>query len=293
MKAIWAFEPGSQNSTAIRGMHRLLLQIVQSPKNLELGFVITGNETDLFTAFNIPAEERFTSYPRKLILQELKQAQIVVPDRNLHLVDYDTVNITHAVDRFLKLAKSRDADLIALYTRRKHGLQRLIMGSFAETAVHRSNLNLLVVNPQTSFPRKFRQVLFASDFSQTSKRRFKGVLALCRRLKASLTVFHASEIIYRWSLDEQSPKILAYRSKVRKTVTWFESAAKAAKVPCQVEVDAEFKPITDLILNSARRNKADLIVVCAEAGRFAALIGGSVTRNLLRYGRFPVLVLKH
>jgi nucleotide-binding universal stress UspA family protein len=293
MKALWAFEPESQSAAAIQGMYRLLLQFVGSPGKMELGFVITGNESNLYRAYDVPAEERFTIYTRRLIHRDLKRARVSMPDNRIHLVDFDTLRTTKAVDRFLAFARSRRVDLVALHTRSKRGIDRLVMGSFAETTVHRSSIDLLLMGPQTRFRPKVRRILFASDFSPSSKRIFIKVLALCKRLGADLRVFHCPHTTYWWSLDEANPKVRTYRRYVKRTAQWYKDTSRNAKILCDVKVeDDEFRSIPELILNSAKKTQSDLIVVSAETGPFAALMGGSVTRKLLRYGRLPILVLK-
>ncbi len=292
MKALWAYEPFHQDDTRIKGMHLLLKQLVGSPSNIEVGFVVTRTEPNLNLAFNIPYEDRFSVYPRKIVKDSLRRAKVSVEDRKIHVDDYETFSNTKAVDRFLTLAKSRNADLIALYTQSRHGFQRLALGSFAETAVHRSKTSLLLANPQVTFFKKTKNIFFMSDFTPASKKHLKQVIQICKKLKAHLTVFHAAEVIYKWSLDESNPKIHAYRRRVNRIQSWIEQECQRASVNCRVIVNSEMRSVSELALKAAAKTKSDLIVVAAKSGPMTALMGGSITRQLVRASVKPILVLK-
>ncbi len=293
MKALWAIEPFHQDRKNTKAMYNLILQLTGRPSNIEAGFVVTRKESELYLAYDIPMEERFSSYPLKVLQDSLGKAKIAMKKKNVHVVDFETFSVTEAVDRLLKLAKSRKSDLIALHTHAQQGFRRLVLGSFAETAIHQSKSDLLLINPETEFSPKIRHVFYASDFTPSAKSHFKKVLRLSRRLGARLTVFHAAEVIYAWSLDESNPEILAYRRKILKTKKMIEQAAQAAHVPCQVILASEFALTTKLALASAKKVGADLIVVSAKVGPFAALMGGSVTRQIVRSSTKPVLILKN
>jgi nucleotide-binding universal stress UspA family protein len=169
---------------------------------------------------------------------------------------------------------------------------RLAVGSFAETAIHRSKKSLLLMNPKNNYLQKIKQILFSSDFSRTSEKHLEKVIEICKQVNAKLTVFHQAQVIYKWSLDEQNRNILDYRRKVNRMQSRIEQASKSAGVPCEVIIAAEFSPTTDLILKTATKVKADLIVVAAKVGPLVALMGGSTTRQIIRESTRPVLVLK-
>ncbi|MBI2518966.1 MAG: universal stress protein [Bdellovibrio sp.] len=292
MKALWALEPFHQKPLGIKSMYNLLKQLVGPASNIEVGFIVTRSEPELYLAYDIPAKARFTSYPRKLLKDTLKKAQIPIEDKKVHLIDFDTLSNTAAVDRFLALANSRDVDLIALYTHAYRGYKRFALGSFAETAIHRSKINLLLINPLVKNSLKIRNILFSCDFLQGSKRHILRAIEICKKAKSSLTVLHVAEVMYRWSLDESNPKIHDYRKNVRRMCEWIENECKKSKIICEITVTTEIKPMTDLVLNTANSKKADLIIVAAKVGRIGALMGGSTTRKLIRSSTRPVLVFK-
>ena len=292
LKALWALEPFHQDSTRVKGMYNLLRQIAIQPTHIEVGFIVTRTENKLNLAFDIPYEERFSAYPRKILKNILHQAKVSIADKKIHIVDHETFSNTKAVDQLLSLAKSRDSDLLALYTHARHGFTRLVLGSFAETTIHRSKTNLLLVNPKTKFSPKIKNILYTSDFSPSSQKHLSRVLRLCKKVGSRLTVFHAAEIIYERSLDESNPKVHAYRRKLARMQAQVEQECEKAGVSCEVLISSELGPIAELLIHIAQKHKADLIVVSAKVRPAPSLMGGSITRQIIRSSSKPVLVLK-
>lgn len=292
MKALWAFEPFHQETTRIRLMDQLLQQLTGSRQRMELAFVITRAEPGMNLAFDVPREQRYTTFPKQMTKLALKKAGVELPDRNIHMIDFETLSTTKTVDRFLKLAKARKTDLIGIYTHARRGFTRSVLGSFAETAIHRSRQNLLVVNPLAKIDGKLRNILYATDFSSPSEKHLKFLLPLCRRLKAQLTVFHHHEAIYRWSLNEAEREIKALRSRTEKKRLEIESACRRAGVRHKFVFSEAFKATSDLILSLITKEKPDLVAVTAKSGPTVALLGGSVTRKIVRSSPVPILVLK-
>jgi nucleotide-binding universal stress UspA family protein len=292
MKALWALEPFHQDSTRIQGMYHLLTQLVGQSSNIEVGFIVTRTESDLHWAFNVPQKDRFTVYPRKILKTALRNAKCSIDDNKIHVVDYETMSKKKAVDRLLSLAETRGTNLIALYTHARQGFMRLALGSFAETVIHRSKKSLLLMNPKTKCSPKIKNILFSSDFSWASEKHLKKAIEICKQINAKLTIFHQAQVTYKWSLDDSNRSIQDYRRKVNRMKSRIEQECKIAEVPYEVIIVSEFSPTTDLILKTATKVKADLIVIAAKVGPVAALMGGSTTRQIIREGTRPILVLK-
>jgi nucleotide-binding universal stress UspA family protein len=292
MKVLWAYDPFHHNKNTTIGMHQILKQLAAKPSNIEVGYVVTRNEPNLSLAFDVPQEERFSIYPLRLIKESLKRSNVTIEDNKIHVVDYDTLSNTKAVERLLKLAKSRSSDLIALQTQSLQGFQRFVIGSFAETAIHLSRAHLLLVNPKMTVSKKVKNIFFMTDFSPTSKKHLKQVISISKQFKANLVVFHAAEVVYKMSLDDKNPKIQAYRRKIAKEKASIEQDCRKASLKGEVIIGSEMAPISEVALKSAKKFKSDLIVVAAKSGAIKALMGGSITRQIVRESSIPVLILK-
>lgn len=292
MKALWAFEPFHQNNNKTQEMYNLLKTLTGSNSNIEVGFVVTRAEPQLNLAFDIPRTERFTSYPLELVKDTLKKAKVPIEAKKIHVLDCETFSNTKAVDCLLKQGRKQKADLIALYTQSRQGFQRFVLGSFAETAIHRSRNDLLLISPEAKVAKKLKKIFYMTDFSPSSLKHLRHTIALCKKVKSELVVFHAAEVIFKWSMDEGNPKIRAYRNKINKMQKTVLSESQRAGVRCSVIINSEVKSTSEVALKIANQEKADLIVVTAKSGPLKALIGGSITRQVVRASQKPVLILK-
>lgn len=292
MKALWSYEPFHQDKKRIQLMNRALGALIGSPSSIEVGFIATHTESSLNLAFDIPEDRRFSTYPRNQIKKELKGAKIKIDEKKIHVIDYPTHSNTKAVDRLFKLARDRSVDLIGIYTHSRKGYLRFVLGSFAETAIHRSRTDLLVLNPKVKISAGIKNVLFASDFGPSSKKEFLKLFKYVKNLNSNLTVFHHAEAIYKWSIDETNPKIRSYRKKVDQMRKWIEEQCTKAGIKLTTVVVSDFTPTSNHILKLSKKNKMDMVVVCAKIGPMAALMGGSITRQIVRESSIPVLILK-
>ncbi len=91
---------------------------------------------------------------------------------------------------------------------------------------------------------------------------------------------------------EQESGVESYRRRVRQNLYRIEQKVKKSGVDSSVEFDPRWTPVAGQILDRVSDVKADMVVVVAKSGKFASLFGGSVTRQILRTSRVPVLVIK-
>lgn len=292
MKTLWALEPFHQDIKKVKKMHNLIQQFLDSRSELEVGYIATGAENELALAFDVPVEERFTLYPLNLIKKILKKAKIRIENTNVFVEYFDTLSTTKAVDRLLSHAKKANCDLIVVSSHTRHGIKRLILGSFAETIIHRSGKNVLVVNPNTNFSKKISNIFYSSDFGNDEKKYIIRVIELSEKMQAKLTVFHVPKISYNWELDESESGTEGYRDHVKKMCKDIQTECNKRKVECKIIIPTIIRPISELALKVAKKSHADLIVVSAKSGPMTALMGGSITRQIVRTSHQPVLILK-
>jgi nucleotide-binding universal stress UspA family protein len=292
MKVLWSYVPFHQNKENVQSMHRALTQLAGSAENIQVGFVATPTEQELSLAYNIPPKERFNEYPKSRILEEFDDARIKIKATDVHVVEHDTFSTTKAVDRALELANEHQCDLIGMFTHARKGYSRFVLGSFAETAVHRSHKDLLLLNPKAAVRTRIRNVLFASDFGVSSKREISKMFAYAKNLGAHLTIFHQAEIIYKWSLDEKSSEVKNYRKSVEQMKRWIEAEGKKVKVSTRVVISSDYDSVSSHVFRLAKEKKTDLIAVSAKSGPLTTLMGGSVVRKIVRESALPVLVIK-
>lgn len=102
--------------------------------------------------------------------------------------------ITGVVDY---LAQTKKADLIVLGTHGRRGIGKFILGSVAEEILRHAPCPVLTVGPQvaTGQPRskKFRKILFATDFSENAMNTFAFAVGFAQEQQAHLTLLHVIE----------------------------------------------------------------------------------------------------
>lgn len=293
MKALWSYEPFHQDTQRIKAMHGILSQVVKDANNLKVGFISTHTEPYLTLAFDVPESKRFTEYPKQQIKKELVAAKVKVSDSNVHVVEHQTYSTTKVVDQLLKLASDSDCSIIGLFTHARKGYARFLMGSFAETIMHRSKKDLLLLNPKANYKPVVKNILYASDFGPKAKSEFGKIFDYAKRFGAKLTIFHHAEVVYKWSLDDENPKVDLYRRKVEKMKKWIEMEARKHGVNVEVVIASDFNSTSSHVIKLVKKNKIDLVSVCAKTGPLASLMGGSVARQIVRESPVPVLIIKN
>ena len=68
------------------------------------------------------------------------------------------------------MCKKVKADCLVISTHARTGLERLAMGSFAETVILTSAVPVLVLNPANKVPVSVRKILVPTDLSKKSEK---------------------------------------------------------------------------------------------------------------------------
>lgn len=292
MKLAWAFEPNDLTTKQLKTMHSFIGRFADDPTKLEIIHV----EGDVFPGLADPMGSISpVSNPRDIrrdVDRSLAKAGILLPERQIHLLHIPVSSISNSVRETLATARKQRADAIALFTKGNRGLERFFMGSFSETMLHQSDLDLLLMSPKTRWSGQIDRVLYLDDFSEDSKKNLARVIKLCRAQRSGLTVFHVPHLTYHWSFEEQNEVVQKYRRYVDEMKAYLEKTCARYEVPCEVILGAGPQDIAAAAFKVARKKRSDLIVVAAKIGPIGALLGGSITRSVIRNSTLPVYVLK-
>ncbi len=292
MKALWGVEPFHQTETQIRKTFRFISAVCGNKSSVEVGFIVTGTENELNLAFDVDENKRFTSYPKEILKKKLKSAGAEGKRIRINVINYPTFSKTKAASRLLKLAKDKDCDLCVIFSQGGGVIKKLFLGSFAESAVHLSDQRLLIINPHAKLSVKLRTVLFCYESSKESANALKKMIRLCQKRQAKLVIFHAAQFCFGVPDNEASEEVRAYNRAVKKWKTEIEKKCTKAKIKYEIQISSEFAMVSDLALKVAKKVRADLISVLARSDSTTALMGGSVTRQILRSSSLPVLVMR-
>lgn len=292
MNIIWAFNPFDQNKKFLRAGQRLIKSLFSSSDQVRALFIATGAELSLATALDLKKMDAFYRIPKKKIEEQLK-------GRGLSRLKVEVVARPEIVSQgaaakiFVEQADKLNCDLIMLATHGRKGFSRWILGSFAELLIHRSHCDLLAFHeklPNLAVGKL--RMLYCHDFSPKGERGLKKALFYAKKWKAHLTLFHVPLVSYEIHLEIQESSVASYRDHFDKRIKRLESALKAEGVSGEVVVAKGWEAPSDAIVTQCGRQKPDLVLMTAQKGRLASLIGGSVTRKILRNTDIPTLVLK-
>ena len=216
----------------------------------------------------------------------------------IRLLKVDRPSLSASVDAFIQFAIEENTSLILVSSSARKGVERLVLGSFAETLVLRSPVPVLIVSPQAKTHQKITTLLYPTDFSTASKKGFDRVLTLARILGMQVLLFHKVRLPYtNRSIGVMLPPVS--RDSLRELKSEFaETAGNWAKrgehsgVRTKFHIEMEGGPPLDSILKASRRLGAKaMIAMTSQSGKWSATILGSLTRQVLRSAPCPVLVV--
>jgi nucleotide-binding universal stress UspA family protein len=162
------------------------------------------------------------------------------------------------------LADLHDADLIVIGTHGRSGFEKMFLGSVAERVFRLSDLPVLTVGPAVAkappVEAELKNIVFATDFSETSRRALPYALSFAQEHQASLTLLHVVE-----HSDELSPAAV---DRLRESFTERLQAMlpPGADLWCFPKFVVAFGSAVEQILDECGSAKADLLVLGIRGG---------------------------
>jgi nucleotide-binding universal stress UspA family protein len=291
MKYVWAFNPFDKNKKLDEKAVALVGSVLGGKEKVEAVFVASHNYPELSAAFDVPEQDRFTRYPKQLMQTAMKKLRIKTSKCTV-LVE-ETLSLTSSVKQLAAYLDRSKTTVAIVASRAKTGLSRLVMGSFAESLVHFSPVDLLIFNENSSVNKRPPQtLLFAHDYSKSADKGLDRAIDYAKAWGCMLHVIHIPDPAYGFKFSGQEAEVENYRKGVRQKLARIEEKVKKAGVLGSVELDTRWSPVAERILKRASAVSADFVLVVAKSGKLASLLGGSVTRQVLRTSPVPVLVVK-
>ena len=284
MKILWTFDPFEAN----KGLHqfgkKLITTLFDKKDSIFAAYVASNSEAELATAFNIPKSKRYSTYPKGLISDELKKMKL--KNIKIEVLNEASLSLSNVVKKIVDYTKDKKIDLIIIATNSRKVLPRMVFGSFAETIVHMSICDLLIYHQKTKFNSTVpKNILYAHDFSAKGSAGLEKIIGYVKKWDADLTILHVPIPTFGMELHE-------FKEDVQKRVGKLEKTLAKQKIRFTIKLEYGIAPTSEMILNSAKKNKSEIVAVCAQSKQVAALLGGSVTRQVLRESLVPTLVLK-
>ncbi len=195
-----------------------------------------------------------------------------------------TVERGAVADTIMKYAE-RGASLLSIGSRGLDALDRFMLGSVSNHAIHHAPCSVLVVKER---PRPVRRIVFAIDGSAASD---KALKFLMRQMNPTpdgpdhepvlVTVVHAMPYLKYPEVKEAGKGLMRrYGDKLEKSGFQIREALKLGKP-------------ADEVLTVAKREKADLIVTGAKGlGAISRVLLGSVSTRVVQHAHCGVLVVR-
>jgi nucleotide-binding universal stress UspA family protein len=199
-------------------------------------------------------------------------------------------------------AEKIKADCIVIATHARTGLERLALGSFAETAILLSKeIPVLVFNPGNKNPREVHKILVPTDLSPDSVKDVYAMADYARLLGAELVLFHKQPdpldpIIQQgvYSLGGGWVSVQSYIDEEIENknhqIAELERELQQKGVNVSHVFDTSPAGLVEAIDRAAHDCGADMVSVLTKTGPWEAAILGSVARGLVRRSPVPVLV---
>ncbi|MFB6092556.1 MAG: universal stress protein [Haloquadratum sp.] len=197
-----------------------------------------------------------------------------------------SVEVGFPHEEILNAVEERDADLIAMGTHGRTGLDRYLLGSVAEKVVRLSPVPVLTVRVDAAGERPYRDVVVPTDGSDAAMPAERWGIDVAAQFEATA---HALSVVPEGRL-RSGETAEAYADAARAAVERVESRARDAGVA--VDATVEHGVPHREILDYVGAEGADLVVVGTH-GRTGVerFVLGSVAEKVVRLSPTPVLVV--
>lgn len=292
MRILWLQDVFDPDLTTSNKMATLLRTLRTPGDSISAAFYSHQGDVNLNTAFHVPEKARYQAYPLSLLKKRLRKLSLKGLKVKPEVFVGGAFSLKSGVDAVISRAKKSKTDLIAIQTHGRKGFVRFMVGSFAETLLHRSPISILALNPKTTVSSSIQRILFATDLSPRSSRSLQTVCELAQSLGAELTVLHIPDPSYSVHYKGQDKSVETYRKSVRSKMERISEAVSAMGITVETVIEGRWGSIPELIAHRAKSSKADLVAVHSKTGSVAALFLGSVARGIVRSSEKPVFIVR-
>jgi len=192
-------------------------------------------------------------------------------------------------------AAHADVDLLVIGTHGRGGLEHFLLGSVAEKVLRKAQCPVMVVPPMAA-PEEgvlFSRILCPIDGSAPSSAAVASAVSLARETDGTIHLLNVVEPLPVVSeLDALDAPAHEREAEALARATLHEAVGSDVREWCRIVEEVGFGNASDRILDAARRDRADVIVIGVR-GRNAIdlLTFGSTTNEVVRRAACPVLVV--
>lgn len=221
-----------------------------------------------------------------------------LPDVRVTVLAAEVAKSSEIASTIAKIAEDEYCDLIVLGTHAREGINRLLLGSVAESVSRYSPLPVLLYRENTTKPFLCENILVALDGFEASLAAFEAAHALAKQLPAALDVLHVVPDVLVF-LDPMTPafdteRYAGHLLEHGKRVLYSAEANLSDISNKEILLEqAKGRRIADVILESAKLNLVDLIVLGTHGyAGLERLLLGSVAQAVAHHANVPVLLVR-
>ena len=241
---------------------------------------------------NLIAAEEFP--PQEFLIDRLEQDQkmmqtLIAAHPRLAKVQMETtVDYGDPITMIRRLAEKWNPDLLVLGSHGCSGLERIALGSLAESVAHDLTQPVLIMGPHAKSGREpFQSIVFATDLSSTGLRPAQYASSFAERFHSELLMLH---------IVEEAPQNERFRSeREQQALQDLEMLVpRDAKLACRPRFKVEFGKAAERIVQAARDVNATLVVVGARrAGPLTSHLPWLTVSKIIREAECGVLVVRN
>lgn len=199
-----------------------------------------------------------------------------------------------------ELADTQSADLIAMTTHGRSGIEKWVLGSVADRVVRAASQPVFLVRPQKDMtrPAPLRRILVPLDGSSLAEKALAGAIDLAKSTGAEIWLMQSVEFPEYWGEEYAGmhavPSMISTEEQeaaAREYLLHVAEGLVEAKLPTQIVVTTGHaaSAISDVVAD----NDIDLIVMSTH-GRsgLSRWVFGSVAEKVVRLAECPVLLIR-
>jgi len=310
LKVLWAIDVFDPEPILWRHQEDLLNSLIEKAQagrkkvTITLAHVLSPEQLELQLEFSKPWLDRYVPAAQKALDERLNKTRL--PQQRMtegKILVHAHASTRGAVQTLIQFAKTEGFDWIVVASHGRKGLQRALMGSFAENLMIHSDIPVLVVGAEAtpSAHERFKEILFATDLSQESHQALKKILPAARLLGARIRLFHGvvrpiepvvqSGLLLASGAWVGVPEFLKLEYDRRKSDLreWMEEV-QVQGIPCTFDIEESIQPLPHRIIEIAKEHGDSIIALAGQSGGFSAAVLGSITRDLVRNASCAVWV---
>ena len=256
-------------------------------------------QTEMLIAMDLVEVGQIDSSNALSTVENLSKA-LNLTTTSMSVVSHEHFRTSKNVAKFVEFLDRDNPKLLTLITHLRKQKTFRFGGGFASQMVERSRFPVLVVDARALPVKSFSTVIFATDFSSHNHRAFDVAMTWAKDLDADLIIFNAllgmpSQSVGSESLAGGLEQIDVYlrseRARAEESASRWESVARSRGVRVSTVLETSASTVPRALLKSALAHSADLIVMNSQTSAKSSVFFGSITREVLRTGGLPVLVV--